>query len=51
MEEDRELDYPYYEMTYFDDNKTMHLAKVKDKESVSFLKQRFEVKSCNFVNV
>lgn len=50
MEEENNLEYPYYEMTYFDDNNIMHLAKIKDKETVYAFKQRFDVKSCNFIN-
>lgn len=52
MEDEKSfLDYPYYEMTYFDDDNIMHFAQVKDENSVSFLKQRFTVKTCSFINV
>lgn len=51
MEEYEELNQPYYEMTYLDDNDTMHLAKVLDERAVSFMKERFTVMKCNFVNV
>lgn len=52
MEDEKNfLDYPYYEMTYFDDDNIMHFVQVKDENSVSFLKQRFTVKTCSFINV
>lgn len=50
MEEYNQLDLPYYEMTYLDDNDTMHLTKVADEKAVSFMKERFTVTSCNFIN-
>jgi hypothetical protein len=43
MEEEKEMKYPYYEMTYLDDNNNMHLAKVQNIKEVTFLQNRFEV--------
>lgn len=51
MEEFIELNQPYYEMTYLDDNDTMHLTKILDERTVSFMKERFTVMSCNFINI
>lgn len=39
----------YYEITYLDDNNTMHLGKVKDVGELNFMKDRFQVIESNFV--
>lgn len=39
----------YYEITYLDDNNTMHLGKVKDVNELNFMKDRFQVTESNFV--
>ena len=52
MEEEDEvfLNYPYYEMTYLDDNNIKHLAQVQSEDSVNYLKERFRVETCDFIN-
>lgn len=50
MEEEYKIDSPYYEMTYLDDENVAHLTKIKDKETVSFIKERFTVTDCNYIN-
>lgn len=39
----------YYEITYLDDNNTIHLGKVKDVNELNFMKDRFQVTESNFV--
>lgn len=39
----------YYEITYLDDNNTIHLGKVKDVSELNFMKDRFQVTESNFV--
>ena len=39
----------YYEITYLDDNNTIHLGKVKDVSELNFMKDRFQVTKSNFV--
>ena len=49
MGDENKLEYPYYDLAYLDDNNTMHLAKVAKEEAVDYLKDRFSVVSCNFI--
>lgn len=39
----------YYEITYLDDNNTIHLGKVRDVSELNFMKDRFQVTESNFV--
>lgn len=39
----------YYEITYLDDNNTMHLGRVRDVNELNFMKDRFQVTESNFV--
>lgn len=50
MDEDIVLNYPYYEMTYLDDDNIKHFAQVQSEDSVDYLKQRFRVETCNYIN-
>lgn len=50
MEDNNEELKSYYEITYLDDSRTIHLGKVKDIEELNFMKERFEVKNYNFVS-
>lgn len=50
MDEYEELRTPYFEMTYLDDSRTMHLAKIQRESDVDFYKDRFDVVSCNYVS-
>ena len=50
MEEEMDLQYPYYEMAYLDDDNTEHLAKVKDKTIVDYYADRFTVLRANLIN-
>lgn len=43
MEEENRIEAPYYETAYLDDNNTKHLAYIKDKETVNYLKERFTI--------
>lgn len=50
MEDDREVMVtPYYETVYLDDNNIKHLAKIKDTDSLMFMKDRFEILQCDYV--
>lgn len=46
MENENEIKYPYYEMTYLDDNNIKHLAKVQTQGEVYALQDRFDVLDC-----
>lgn len=39
----------YYEITYLDDDNITHLGRVKDVNTLNFMKDRFEVAESNFV--
>ena len=49
MEEEKTINYPYYDTTYLDDNDTMHLIKLKDEGDLKFFKDRFTVLSSKYV--
>lgn len=48
MDEDKELDYPYYETTYFDDNNNKHIGYIKP-EDLDFYKERFDVRETQYI--
>lgn len=49
MDEEEMITIPYYETVYLDDNNIKHLAKIKDTESLMFMKNRFEILQCDYV--
>jgi len=49
MDEEEIVTIPYYETIYLDDNNVKHLAKVKDIESLMFMKNRFEILQCDYI--
>lgn len=50
MEEERVINYPYYNTTYLDDNDTKHLVKLQDEMDLNFFKERFTVLSSEFIS-
>lgn len=48
MEDERIIDYPYYETTYLDDNDTKHLVKLQNERDLNFFKERFTVLSSEY---
>ena len=44
-----EITTPYYDMTYLDDTKTTHIAKIKEQWEVNYMRERFEVVDCKYV--
>ena len=46
-EDEKDLDYPYYEATYLDDDNSKHMVKIVSNSDLNFYKERFE----HFVNV
>ena len=50
MEEERVINYPYYNTTYLDDNDTKHLVKLQDEKDLNFFKERFTVLSSEFIS-
>jgi len=51
MENEDNILKSYYEITYLDDNKNTHLGRVYNIDELNFIKERFEVKNCNFVSM
>ena len=49
MEELNEINYPYYETTYLDDDNTKHLAKIEES-NFDFYQNRFTIISRRLVN-
>ena len=49
MEDENKLEYLHYDLDYLDDKNDMDLAKVAKEEAVDYLKDRFSVVSCNFI--
>lgn len=48
MEDERVIDYPYYETTYLDDNDTKHLVRLQNERDLNFFKERFTVLSSEY---
>lgn len=49
MEEEFEINYPYYETAYLDDDNNTHLVKIKDDNDLKFYKDRFTILEYNLV--
>ncbi len=51
-DESREdLDYPYYEATYLDDDNNRHLVKIKSNSDLNFYRDRFDNFEYSLVNI
>lgn len=50
MDEYVEPRVPYFEMTYLDDSRTIHITKLQEEKDVNFIKDRFDVVQCNYVS-
>ncbi len=50
MGEELELDYPYYEATYLDDDNNKHIVKILSNTDLNFYKERFDNLEYNLVN-
>ena len=48
-EEDEVIVAPYYVITYIDDWNKTHIAMIKDTLYLQFLKDRFYVKECKYI--
>lgn len=48
MEDERIIDYPYYDTTYLDDNDTKHFVKIQNERDLNFFKERFTVLSSEY---
>ena len=48
-EEDEVIAAPYYVITYIDDWNKTHIAMIKDTLYLQFLKDRFYVKECKYI--
>lgn len=51
MDEERIINYPYYDTTYLDDNDIKHLVKLKSEGDLKFFKERFTVLSSRYVEI
>lgn len=49
-EDEKDLDYPYYEATYLDDDNSKHMVKIVSNSDLNFYKERFENFEYHLVN-
>lgn len=48
-DEEKEIVPPYYRIMYVDDYGYKHIAMIKDEVCLNFLKDRYTVLECNFI--